>query len=101
MSAKNSRPTGDATLHHLVAPQPEAPIIGTYDGAAIAATMVDLSGRRYRFAGILPRAAGGVYDVGSLAEGEWIVEPGLIYRWDGTEQPRRAAAIEQPWSQLI
>ncbi|MFO1057752.1 MAG: hypothetical protein U1E53_12395 [Dongiaceae bacterium] len=101
MSAKNCRPSGDATLHHLDEPQPEGPVIGSYAGAAIAATVVDLKGRRYRFAGVMPRRAEGCYDLGALAEGEWIVEPGLIYRWDGTEESKAAPALEQPWSQLI
>ena len=49
----------------------------------------------------MPRRAGGACDVAALAEGEWIVEPGLIYRWDGVDLPRTAIPVEQPWSQLI
>lgn len=90
----------DASLHCLCA-RPEGPIIGSYAGAAIAATVVDLEGRRYRFVGVMPHRHDGSYDLAALAEGEWIVEPGLIYRWEGVESPSPAAQLEQPWSQLI
>jgi hypothetical protein len=95
------RQDGDAALHRLVEPQPDGPIIGSYAGCAIADAVVDLGGRRYRFAGVMPRRPGGAYDVAALAEGEWIVEPGLIYRWEGVDLPRAAVRVEQPWSQLI
>jgi hypothetical protein len=44
--------------------------------------VVDASGHRYRFAGVAPRAADGRIDVEGLRTGEWIVQPGLVYRMD-------------------
>jgi hypothetical protein len=101
MPSNPFRQDRDATLHHLVGPQPDGPIIGSYAGSAIPDAVVDLDGRRYRFAGVMPRRPGGAYDVAALAEGEWIVEPGLIDRWEGIDAPRSAMRAEQPWSQLI
>jgi hypothetical protein len=57
-------------------------VIGYVTGRPIRETAVDAGGLRYRFAGIAPRDADGRYDVLSLGDGEWIVEPGLIYAAD-------------------
>lgn len=55
-------------------------IVGSLDGRPIHDIAVDESGRQYRFAGVAPKTAGGRYNVIALSEGEWIVEPGLLYR---------------------
>lgn len=66
---------------------PAAPLPGV--GSAIAgylaerpilATVKDSAGTCYRYVGLAARLPDGRYDVQSLSPGEWIVEPGLIYR---------------------
>jgi hypothetical protein len=64
----------------LVEPRPDGPLLGYYAGRPIPASVVDYWGRHYRYVGVAPRGRGGRYDVGSLRPGEWIVEPGLVYR---------------------
>lgn len=91
---------GDAAHHQLHLPQPAGPIIGSYAGEPIADSVRDIDGRRYRFAGILPLRREGAWDLTALGPGEWIVGPGLIYRWDGAGAPAPAGA-ELPWSQMI
>ena len=64
----------------LVEPRADGPLLGYYAGRPIPAAVVDYWGRRYRYVGVAPRRRGGQYDVESLHQGEWIVEPGLVYR---------------------
>jgi len=64
----------------LVEPHADGPVVGYYAGQAIAAAVVDYFGRRYSYAGIAPRRRSGQYDVEALGPGEWIIEPGLVYR---------------------
>jgi hypothetical protein len=102
MSSWRKSQGGDAALHQLCRPQPDGPVIGSYDGEPIADSVHDIDGRRYRFAGIMPRRSEGSFDLAALGAGEWIVEPGLIYRWDGVKEPQSSAAgLDQPWSQTI
>lgn len=46
----------------------------------IFATVQDSTGTCYRYVGLAARLPDGRYDVQSLSPGEWIVEPGLIYK---------------------
>ena len=64
----------------LVEPHADGPVVGYYAGRPISAAVVDYSGRRYSYAGVAPRRRSGQYDVEALAPGEWIIEPGLVYR---------------------
>ena len=64
----------------LVKPRADGPVLGFYAGHAIAAAVIDYFGRRYTYAGIAPRLVNGRYDIDSLRQGEWIVEPGLVYQ---------------------
>jgi hypothetical protein len=66
----------------LVEPRPDGEIVGIYAGRPIHAAVVDYYGRRYTYLGVAPRLRSGRYDVESLALGEWIVEPGLVYYSD-------------------
>jgi hypothetical protein len=66
----------------LVEPRPDGEIVGTYAGRPIHVAVVDYFGRRYTYLGVAPRLRSGRYDVESLAPGEWIVEPGLVYYSD-------------------
>ena len=54
-------------------------IVGTVDGRPVLEFAIDEVGKRYRFVGVAPRLPGGRYDVLALKQGEWIVEPGLVY----------------------
>jgi len=67
----------------LVEPHADGPTVGYYAGRPIAEAVVDCFGRRYSYAGIAPRRRGGQYDVEALGPGEWIMEPGLVYRDSG------------------
>ena len=64
----------------LVEPHADGPVVGYYGGSPIPAAVVDYWGRRYSYAGIAPRRRSGQYDVEALRPGEWIIEPGLVYR---------------------
>ena len=64
----------------LVEPRADGPLLGYYAGRPIPAAVVDYFGRRYSYAGVAPRRRSGQYDVESLRPGEWIIEPGLVYR---------------------
>jgi hypothetical protein len=66
----------------LTDPKPDGPIVGYYGGCPIAAAVVDYFGRRYVYAGIASRRRNGQYDIDALGHGDWLVEPGLIYRRD-------------------
>jgi hypothetical protein len=68
----------------LVEPHADGPVVGYYGGSPIPAAVVDCFGRRYSYAGVAPRRRGGQYDVESLGPGEWIIEPGLVYRDTGS-----------------
>jgi hypothetical protein len=72
----------------LVEPRAAGPVVGFLGGNPIPEAVVDYFGRRYVYAGVAPRRRNGQYDVGALQRGEWIVEPGLLYRSAGA----RAAA---------
>jgi hypothetical protein len=63
-------------------PSATGPVIGTYAGRPFTAAVVDDLGRRFVFAGIAPRRRDGTFDTDMLSDGEWIVQPGLVYRSD-------------------
>jgi hypothetical protein len=64
----------------LVEPHPDGPVLGFYAGQPIAEGVIDGYGVRYTFVGLAPRLRGGGYDSEALLPGEWLVEPGLVYR---------------------
>jgi len=64
-------------LHEV---KPTGPSIGFYAGREIPASVVDMFGRRLLYAGVSPRRWDGVFDVEALEAGEFIVQPGLVYR---------------------
>lgn len=66
--------------YFLVEPQADGPLLGYYAGRPIPAAVVDHWGRHYSYVGIAPRRRAGQYDVDALRPGEWIMEPGLVYR---------------------
>jgi hypothetical protein len=70
---------GTVEYFMLLHPRADGPVLGTYAGRPIAATIVDADGRRYCYAGVAPRLSNGRYDLDALRKGEWLVEPGLVY----------------------
>lgn len=67
-------------FHLIVDPRPEGPAIGFYAGRPFSETVADYFGRRFTFTGIAPRRRNGQYDLAALRHGEFIMEPGLLYR---------------------
>jgi hypothetical protein len=72
--------------HVVVDPRPDGPVIGSYAGAPIAARVVDLFGRGFVYDGVAPKRRDGRYDPAGLRPGQWIAEPGLLYRLDEAQQ---------------
>jgi hypothetical protein len=72
----------------LVEPRPAGPVVGFLAGNPIPEAVVDYFGRRYVYAGVAPRRRNGQYDGEALRQGEWIVEPGLVYRHAGSAASR-------------
>lgn len=66
----------------LMEPRPDGPVVGYLDGRPIPTAVIDCWGRHYSYAGVASRRRSGQYDVDSLAPGEWIMDPGLVYRQD-------------------
>lgn len=66
----------------------EGPPIGFIGGRPIAEHIVDQWGRRYVYCGLVPRLASGAFNLKLMKAGEWIVEPGLLYRRDDGKIPR-------------
>lgn len=66
--------------HLIVDPRPEGPMVGVYAGHPFSESVADYFGRRFTYAGVAPRLRNGQYDVAALRAGEFIVEPGLLYR---------------------
>ncbi|WP_151115182.1 hypothetical protein [Hypericibacter adhaerens] len=87
IAAINQQP---AELHIVYEPRPDGPIIGFFKETPIAAAVLDYFGRRFTYDGVAPHRRDGSYDVKALRPGEWIVEPGLVYRLDAG-RPARAA----------
>jgi hypothetical protein len=67
----------------LVDPEPDGPMIGTYNNHPIAAAVKDAFGRRYLYVGVATRRRDGQFDVTTLAQGEWFSPRGLVYRMEG------------------
>ena len=78
----------DACYRKVVDPQHVGPVIGYIADSPISETIVDRFGRAFDYVGAAPRTPDGAYDVESLQLGDFIVEPGLLYRLNG-ERVRR------------
>ena len=92
-----------ADYYMLVEPRPEGSAIGFLAGNAISEKVRDLFGRHFSYAGAAPRKHDGSYDLDALRKGEFIVAPGLVYRMEDVEQPRKAASMDNglPQASLI
>ncbi len=64
----------------LHAPRPVGATIGTFHGEEISEAVMDEFGRLYRYAGVAPLRMDGRFDDEALQPGEFIVQPGLVYR---------------------
>src|ERR1700690_1655570 len=63
----------------MVDPRPTGQIIGVYADRPFSESVADYFGRHFTYTGVAPRRTNGQYDVAALREGEFIVEPGLLY----------------------
>jgi hypothetical protein len=64
----------------LIEPRADGPVLGFFGDDPIPSAVVDCFGHRYVYSGLAPRLQNGRYNVIRLSPGEWIVEPGLVYR---------------------
>ena len=64
----------------IVDPRPEGPILGVFADLPISESITDCFGRSYIYAGAAPRRRDGRYDIDVLKPGEFLLEPGLVYR---------------------
>jgi len=63
-------------------------MLGYCAGHPIFSAIVDGGGQRYVFAGVAVRRRDGDVDLAALRRGEWLLEPGLIYRSDQAARRR-------------
>lgn len=77
-------------LHHT---KMDGPVIGTYMDQPIAEAVIDESGRRYVYAGLAPRRRGGRFDTEALRPGEFILQPGLIYRGEFAARSQKGRLV--------
>jgi hypothetical protein len=54
--------------------------IGFYEDRPIAESIVNEHGQRFVYAGVAPRRWNGQFDLDALRPGEFIAQPGLVYR---------------------
>ena len=72
-----------AGQYHLSDTRADGPMLGYCAGHPIFSAIIDSFGQRYVFAGVAVRRRDGDVDLAALRQGEWLLEPGLIYRSDG------------------
>jgi hypothetical protein len=75
--AIHARPVEFVIIHGARA---DGAIIGSVNGFGIAEFVLDEFGRRYEYAGLASRRGNGKFDADVLGIGEFILEPGLVYR---------------------
>ena len=77
MLAVQPHPVDYVILRNVIS---AGPVIGQYAGTDIVSEIKDEYGRAYVYAGVALRKWNGKFDTACLAAGEFILEPGLIYR---------------------
>lgn len=77
MFAIHARPVEFLIIHGARA---DGAVIGSINGCDIAEFVLDEFGRRYEYAGLASRLWNGKFDADVLGVGEFILEPGLVYR---------------------
>jgi hypothetical protein len=80
----------------ILEPRPEGAVIGYFGEKPISEGVVDAFGRHFTYVGLAGRRRDGQFDVAQLKAGEFIAEPGLVYRLitsnsSGAAPIRRAA----------
>jgi hypothetical protein len=86
----------NAACYKVVDPRRIGPVIGYIADSPIAETVVDRFGRAFLYVGAAPRRRHGAYDVESLQPGDFIVEPGLLYRLNGVRAKPSTAHATNP-----
>lgn len=56
--------------------------LGRFGEAEFTEAVLDSFGRRLTYVGVAPRTRDGMFDSRALQDREFIVKPGLIYRYD-------------------
>jgi hypothetical protein len=79
---KHDRPIEYSILRNVT---PTGCAVGTYAGQEISETVVDEFGRRLAYVGLAPRKWNGQFDANALGPGEFIVPPGLVYRYESDD----------------
>lgn len=92
MFASTHLDTRVAEYSLIVEPRAEGAVIGYFAGQPISEGVVDAFGRRFSYVGLASRRRDGQFDVAQLKAGEFIAEPGLVYRLI-TSNSRNAAAV--------
>jgi hypothetical protein len=70
----------DAAYSMIIGPRPEGAVIGYFAGEPISERVIDTFGRRFAYIGLASRRRDGKFDADQLKVGEFIAEPGLVYR---------------------
>lgn len=70
----------DPEFYRLHDARPDGTVVARYRDQDVCDVVIDPEGRRYVFAGLVPRRRDGTYDVSGLKAGELFIEPGLIYQ---------------------
>lgn len=60
--------------------RPEGSVVGHLGELPIPARLIGEDGHHYVFEGVAARRPSGRFDVRTLRPGEWIVQPGFVYR---------------------
>jgi hypothetical protein len=80
MFASRHRNTRIAEYSMIVEPRAEGAVIGYFADEPISESVVDTFGRHFSYVGLACRRRDGLIDVTQLKAGEFVAEPGLVYR---------------------
>jgi hypothetical protein len=72
-----TRPVDFLIIHE---PRSNGKLLGTFGGCDISEFVLDQFGHRYEYVGLASRRWNGNFDGEVLRAGEFIVEPGLVYK---------------------
>ena len=86
-STRSTRPLEYSILHNA---RPAGPVIGKLAGKEFFEYVYDEFGRLFVYSGAAPRRLNGEFDDDALKQGEFIVQPGLIYKLRGKAQKKAA-----------
>ncbi len=84
-TARTARPIEYSILHHT---KPAGPLIGRFADQEFTEFVRDEFGRLFVYSGVAPRRSNGQFNDDALGPGEFIVRPGLIYRYKGKARQR-------------